>query len=128
VTGPKRRTSVHPEDDGAAREAITRSPSEISVWLAAQQRGVPTSTAWRVCYGDSLLLPYKMQLRQPLSEDVLARRYAFPGEYVALLGENPCFLNVTCSPMKHTSTWMIMLTSKLFVGLLFIASHVAPAT
>jgi hypothetical protein len=93
VKGHKRRTSVHVENDGAAREAGTRSP-KISVWRVAQQRGISTSTAWIVCYGDFLLLPYKMQLRRLLSDDVIARCYAFAREYVALLKENPGVLNV----------------------------------
>jgi hypothetical protein len=36
-----------------------------------------------------------MQVSQPLSEDGIARRYAFAREYVALLEDNPGVLDVT---------------------------------
>jgi hypothetical protein len=46
-------------------------------------------------YGDFLLLPYKILLRRLLSEDVIAKCYAFGKENIALLEENPGILNVT---------------------------------
>jgi hypothetical protein len=41
------------------------------------------------------LFPYKMHLRQPLSEDGIARRYAFAREYGALVEDNSGVFNVT---------------------------------
>jgi hypothetical protein len=60
----------------------------------AQQIGVSTSTAWKICCND-LLFPYKMHLSQPLSEDGRARCYTIAKEYGALLEDNPGVLNVT---------------------------------
>jgi hypothetical protein len=69
--------------------------SKNNVQRVAQQIGISTSTAWKICH-DDLSLPYKMQLSQPLSEDRIMSYYAFVKEYEAGLEEIWGVLNVTC--------------------------------
>jgi hypothetical protein len=54
-----------------------------------------------------------MQLSHSLSEDWIARRYAFAREYRKQLEGNPGVLNVTRFADEHTSTWMGTSTSKM---------------
>jgi hypothetical protein len=61
-----------------------KKPRIKCVACSSMEWGVSTSTAWRVRYGDFLLLPYQMQLHQTLSEGVAERRYDFARVYVAL--------------------------------------------
>jgi riboflavin biosynthesis pyrimidine reductase len=91
----KRSTSVCTEEAvGAAWEAITRNPRKCTPRLA-QQIGVSTSTAWKICRDEMLLFLYKMQMNQPLVEGGIARLCAFAMEYRALLENNTGVMNVT---------------------------------
>jgi hypothetical protein len=60
----------------------------------AQMIRVSTSNAWKICHDDLSLFPYEMQLSQPLSEDGIARCYAFAREYGALLKDSSGVLNI----------------------------------
>jgi hypothetical protein len=95
IEGHKRSSFVRTEEIiRAARKAIKTSATK-NVRRLAQQIGVSTSTAWKICRHDLSLFSYKMQLSQPLSEDGIGRRYAFTRQCAALLEGNPGVLNVT---------------------------------
>jgi hypothetical protein len=59
--------------------------------------GVSTGNSWKICPEDLSLFPYRKQKSQPLSEDGIARRYAFARVYKALLEDSAGVLNVTWS-------------------------------
>jgi hypothetical protein len=65
-----------------------------SLQKLGQQFGVSTSTAWKICCDDLLLFPYKMQLSWQVSEDGIARYFAFARENGALLDDSLGVLNV----------------------------------
>jgi hypothetical protein len=87
--GCKFSTSVRTEVVIAEQEA------RISVQDLAQQIHFSTNTSCKICHDDLSLIPYIIQLSQPLSEDGIAKRCAFGRGYRILLENNPGVLNVT---------------------------------
>jgi hypothetical protein len=90
-----------------AQKATTGSPRQNAQCLA-QQIWVSNSNAWKICCDDLLLFLYRMQIHQPLLEDIL------------LWASTECYRRTIqlswisyTSLMKHTSTWMVTLTSKM---------------
>jgi hypothetical protein len=63
--------------------------------VIAQQTGVSTCSAWKICRDDLPLFPCRMQLTPPLSEDGIVRHSAFAREYRSQLEDSPGVLNVT---------------------------------
>jgi hypothetical protein len=112
ANGLKRSASVRSEKVvGSAREAII-SPTR-SVRRLVQKIEVSSNTAWNICHDD-------------LFES--AGRYALRGSTVCSWWTVGLSATSSGSSMKHTSTWMVTFTNRLFLGLAVIVSLAAPTT
>jgi hypothetical protein len=75
----------------------------------AQKISVSASTAWNIRRVKSQLLPYKTQLRQPLSQGGIARHYVLAKDHGPLLEGNQSVMNVmwfSCEATFHLDAYI----------------------
>ena len=102
-TSGRKLTARFPENVDAVRDSVGRSPKK-SLRRCSQELGLSCSSVHRILKNDLQLYPYRIQIKQTLTQNDMAKRVEMCQWFESKIEENPDFLqNVWFSDEVHFS-------------------------
>ena len=96
-------TARSPQNVDAVIDSVGQSPKK-SFWRCSQKLGLSRSSIHRILKNDLQLYPYKIQIKQTLTQSDMAKRVEMCLWFESKIEENPDFLqNVWFSDEAHLS-------------------------
>ena len=102
-TSGRKFTARSPENVDAVRDSVRQSPKTLQR-RCSQELGLPRSSFHRILKNDLQLYPYRIQIKQTLRQNGMAKRVEMCQWFESKIEENPEFLqNVWFSDEAHFS-------------------------
>ena len=110
-TSGRKLTARSPENVDAVRDSVGRSPKK-SLWRCSQELGLSRSSAHRILKNDLQLYPYRIQIKQTLTQNDMAKRVEMCQWFESKIEKNQIFFRMCGSLMKPTSLYQAMSTAR----------------
>ena len=102
-TSARMLTARSPENADAVRDSVGQNPKK-SLWWCFQELGLSCSSIHKILKNDLQLYPYRIQIKQTLTQNDMAKRVEMCQWFQSTIEENPDFLqNVWFSEEAHFS-------------------------